>query len=46
MKTGEGVTPLWTVFHLYNYFAWYLANFGFLDGFFEKRPEFSRAAAE
>jgi hypothetical protein len=39
-KEAEGVTPLWTVFHLYNYFWRYFANFGISANFFEKRPEF------
>jgi hypothetical protein len=36
-KEGKGVTPLWTVFQLYNYFGRYFANFGFWTGFSEKK---------
>jgi hypothetical protein len=45
-KEAEGVTPLWTVFHLYNYFGRYFANFGFLNGFFEKNGKLGRATTE
>jgi len=38
-KEAGGVTPLWTVFHLYNYFWRYFANFGILANFYEKRPK-------
>ena len=36
-KEAEGVTPLWTVFHLYNYFRRYFTNFGFWTGFSKKK---------
>jgi len=39
MKWREGVTPLWTVFHLYNYYCGFVRNFGILSDFFEKKAE-------
>jgi hypothetical protein len=32
MAWNEGVTPLWTAFHLYNYFWRYFGNWGVLAG--------------
>jgi len=37
-----GVTPVWTVFRLYNYFWRYFANFGILSKWNEKKPKFDR----
>ncbi len=34
-----GVTPLWTGFHLYDYFERYFGISGFLTDFFGKRAE-------
>jgi len=39
-KAGrESVTPLWTVFHLCNYFWRYFANFGIFENFAAKKPK-------
>jgi len=42
---GGGVTPLWTAFHLYNYFWGYLANFGIFEKFEAKKPKLARGIA-
>ena len=38
-KEAEGVTPLWTVFHLCNYFWRYFVNFGIFENFEAKKPK-------
>jgi len=39
----EGVTSVWTVFHLYNYFGRYFANFGNSANFWAKKPKLTVA---
>jgi len=45
-KEAEGVTPLWTVFHLYNYFWRYFANFGFMAKFSGKKAKLGAETPE
>jgi hypothetical protein len=38
-KNRNSVTPLWTAFHLYNYFWRFLCNFGIFENFEAKKPK-------
>ena len=43
---AEGVTPLWTVFHLCNYFGRYFANFGIFEDFEAKKAKLGAETRE